>query len=119
MSRSVIPDDLEELAQNSRVLLARAEGKVRVLPVPAEIATALSLAEGTIALCLLRVAFDIDDKPVEVMKAYYTLKNEYCSLVMRSTCRSLYECACSADAIYHRKIDIADIVRAMHSCIRS
>jgi GntR family transcriptional regulator len=83
MSRSVVPDDLEELAQNSGVLLARAEGKVRALAVPSEVATALSLDEGTVALCLERIAFDIDGQPVEVMKAYYNLRDEYCGLVMR------------------------------------
>jgi len=71
------------IARNSGVLVARAKGKVRVLAVPSQVATALSLAEGAIALCLERVAFDTDDKPIEVMKAYYDLKNGYCRLVMR------------------------------------
>jgi DNA-binding GntR family transcriptional regulator len=64
-------------------LLARAEGKVRVLAVPSEVATALSVAEGTIALRLETVAFDTNDKPIEAMTAYYDLENEYCRLMMR------------------------------------
>jgi GntR family transcriptional regulator len=83
MSNASIPDDLDEIAQNSGILLARAEGKFRVLSVPAEVATTLSVAEGTIVLCLERVAFDTDDTPIEAMTAYYDLKNEYCRLMMR------------------------------------
>jgi GntR family transcriptional regulator len=83
MSRSPVPDDLEELAQLSGILLARAEGKVRALAVPSSVATALSVAEGTVALCLERITFDTDDQPVEVMTAYYNLQNEYCGLVIR------------------------------------
>jgi len=52
MSWSQIPDDLEELAKISGVLLARAEGKVRALAVPSEVAAALSVAERTVVLCL-------------------------------------------------------------------
>jgi GntR family transcriptional regulator len=80
---SRLPDDLEELAQISGILLARAEGKIRALAIPSSVATALSIAEGTIALCVERIAFDTDDKPVEAMTAYYDLKNEYCGLGMR------------------------------------
>ena len=83
MARSVIPDDLDELAQNCGVLLARAEGKVRALAVPSEVATVLSLPEGAVALCLERIAFDTDGQPVEVMTAYYNLRDEYFGLVMR------------------------------------
>jgi GntR family transcriptional regulator len=83
VSRPSIPDDLEEIAQESGILLARAEGKVRVLAVPSEVATALSVAEGTIALRLETVAFDTNDKPIEAMTAYYDLENEYCRLMMR------------------------------------
>jgi GntR family transcriptional regulator len=83
MSRSQIPDDLEELAKISGVLLARAEGKVRALAVPSEVATALSVAERTVVLCLERVVFDTQDTPIEMMTAYYDLKDEYCSLLMR------------------------------------
>jgi GntR family transcriptional regulator len=82
-SRSSIPDDLEALAQGSGVLLAWAEGKVRALAVPLGVATALSLSEGAVALCLERIAFDTDDQPIEVMTAYYDLKSEYCRMVMR------------------------------------
>ena len=42
-----------------------------------------TLRRRTVALCLERTAFDTDDKPVEVMTAYYDLKNEYCGLVLR------------------------------------
>jgi GntR family transcriptional regulator len=83
VSRPSIPDDLEEIAQDSGILLARTEGKVRVQAVPSEVARALSVAEGTIALRLERVAYDTDDKPIEAMTAYYDLKNEYCRLMMR------------------------------------
>ena len=54
-----------------------------MLTVPSEDASALSVAEGTIVLCLERVAFDTDDTPIEAMTAYYDLKNEYCRLMMR------------------------------------
>jgi len=83
MSWSQIPHDLEELAKISGVLLARAEGKVRALAVPSEVATALSVAERTVVLCLERVVFDTQDTPIEMMTAYYDLKDEYCSLLMR------------------------------------
>jgi GntR family transcriptional regulator len=83
VSRPSIPDDLEEIAHDSGILLARAEGKVGVLAVPSEVAMALSVAEGTIALRLERVAFDSDGAPIEAMTAYYDLKNEYCRLMMR------------------------------------
>jgi len=83
MSRSQIPDDLEELAKISGVLLARAEGEVRALAVPSEVAAALSVAERTVVLCLERVVFDTQDTPIEMMTAYYDLKDEYCSILMR------------------------------------
>jgi GntR family transcriptional regulator len=83
MLRSPPPDDLEELALISGIVVARAEGKARALAVPPTVAAALSVAQGTIALCLERIAFDTDDRPVEVMTAYYDLKNEYCGLMMR------------------------------------
>jgi len=82
-SRSEIPDDLEELAKSSGVLLARAEGKVSARVVPSAVATALSLAKRTVILCLERVVFDTQDKPIEIMTAYYDLKDEYCNLLMR------------------------------------
>ena len=81
--RSTLPDDLEELAQGSGVLVARAVGKVRAVPVPPAAAKALSLTDGTVVLSLERLTFDTDDQPVEMMTAYYNLKNEYCKLEMR------------------------------------
>jgi GntR family transcriptional regulator len=78
-----IPDELEELAQDWGVILARAEAKVRVAPVTSAAAVALSLAERTPVLALERVAFDTDHEPVEVMTAYYDLREEYCRLDMR------------------------------------
>jgi hypothetical protein len=36
-----------------------------------------------VALCLERIAFDTDNQPVEMMTAYYNLKDEYCGLVIR------------------------------------
>jgi GntR family transcriptional regulator len=82
-SRSTVPDDLEELAQGSGVLVARAVGKLRAVPVPPAAARALSLADGTVVLSLERLTFDTEDQPVEMMTAYYNLKNEYCKLEMR------------------------------------
>lgn len=83
ISRTQIPDDLEELAKISGVLLARAEGRVRTVAAPTGIASALSVAERTVLLCLERVVFDTQDKPIEMMTAYYDLKDEYCNLLMR------------------------------------
>jgi DNA-binding GntR family transcriptional regulator len=82
-SATTIPDDLEELAQNSGVLVARAEGKVRAIPAPHAAARALSLSEGAFVLCLERLCFDTDDLPIETMTAYYDLKDEYCKFEMR------------------------------------
>ena len=82
-SGTTIPDDLEELAQNSGVLVARAEGKVRMIRAPHPAARALSLSDGTLVLCLGRLAFDTDDLPIETMTAYYDLKDEYCKFEMR------------------------------------
>jgi len=83
MSRSEIPGDLEELAKISGALLARAEGKVRARAIPSAVATALSLPARTVVLCLKRAVFDTQDKPIELMTAYYDLKDEYCSPLMR------------------------------------
>jgi GntR family transcriptional regulator len=83
MSRPQIPDSLEELAQTSGVLLARTECKARTLVVPAAVAIALSIAKGTVALCLERIVFDTQDTPIEMMTAYYHLKDEYCALLTR------------------------------------
>jgi hypothetical protein len=43
----------------------------------------LSVPERTVVLCLERVVFDTEDKPIEMMTAYYNLKDEYCRLLMR------------------------------------
>jgi DNA-binding GntR family transcriptional regulator len=53
------------------------------MPTPQGAAAALSLAAGTVVLCLERLAFDTDDQPIEAMTAYYDLRNEYCKLEMR------------------------------------
>ena len=47
------------------------------------VATALSVPERTIVLCHERMVFDTEDKPIEMMTAYYNLKDEYCRLLMR------------------------------------
>jgi DNA-binding GntR family transcriptional regulator len=67
-SNPTLPDDLEELAQNSGVLVARAKGKVRAVPAPSAAAKALSLTDG---------------QPVETMTSCYNLGNEYCKLEIR------------------------------------
>jgi GntR family transcriptional regulator len=82
-SRATLPDDVEELAHNSGVLVARAEGKVKAVPAPHAAKTALSLADGAVVLCLERLAFDTDDQPIEAMLAYYDLEDGYCRLDMR------------------------------------
>ena len=78
-----IPDELEDLAQDRGVILARAEAKVRLAPASAAAAQALALAERTPLLALERIAFDADHEPVEAMTAYYDLREEYCYLEMR------------------------------------
>ena len=78
-----MPDELEELAQDWGVILARAEAKVRVAPVPSAAAAALSLADRTPVLLVERLAFDTDHEPIEAMTAYYDLRDEYCRLEMR------------------------------------
>jgi GntR family transcriptional regulator len=78
-----IPDELEDLAQDRGVILARAEAKVRLAPAPASAAQALAVAERTPLLVLERIAFDADQEPVEAMTAYYDLREEYCRLEMR------------------------------------
>jgi GntR family transcriptional regulator len=78
-----IPDELEELAQDWGVILARAEAKVRVAPVSPAAAAALSLADGTPVLSVERLAFDTDHEPIEALMAYYDLRDEYCRLDMR------------------------------------
>jgi GntR family transcriptional regulator len=82
-TRSSIPDDFEELAEISGVLVARAEGKVRAAIAPPAAATALSLADHSVVLSLERVAFDTDDQPVEAMTAYFNLEDGYCKFEMR------------------------------------
>jgi GntR family transcriptional regulator len=81
--REEIPDELEELAQDWGVILARAEAKVRVTPVSPAAAAALSLADRTPVLSLERLAFDTDHEPVEAMTAFYDLREGYCRLDMR------------------------------------
>jgi GntR family transcriptional regulator len=78
-----IPDELEDLAQDRGVILARAETKVKLAPASPAAAQALALAERTPLLALERVAFDADHEPVEAMTAYYDLREEYCRLDMR------------------------------------
>jgi GntR family transcriptional regulator len=82
-SQSTIPDSLEELAQRSGLLLARAVGKIKAVSVSAGAARALGLTDGAVVLGLERLAFDTEDRPVEMMTAYYNLTNEYCKLEMR------------------------------------
>jgi GntR family transcriptional regulator len=81
--RSVIPDGLEELAQSSGMLVARAEGKVRAIPAPAAAAAALALSKNAVVLFLERLAIDTDDRPIEMMTAYYDLRAGFCRLEMR------------------------------------
>lgn len=78
-----IPDELEDLARDRGVILARAEAKVRLAQASAAVAQALALAERTPLLALERIAFDADHEPVEAMTAYYDLREEYCRLEMR------------------------------------
>ena len=83
VGKTEIPDELEELAQDWGVILARADAKVKVTPVPPTVAMALSLADHTPALSIERLAFDTDHEPIEIMLAYYDLRQEYCRLEMR------------------------------------
>jgi GntR family transcriptional regulator len=80
---AAFPDELEELARDRGVILARAEAKVRLAPASAAAAQALSLAERTPVLSVERVAFDTDHEPIETMTAYYDLRDEYCRLDLR------------------------------------
>jgi GntR family transcriptional regulator len=77
------PDELEELAQERGVILARAEAKVSLAAASPAAAQALSIAERAPLLSLERLAFDTDHEPVEAMTAYYDLRDEYCRLEMR------------------------------------
>jgi GntR family transcriptional regulator len=77
------PDELEELAQDRGVIVARAEAKVRLAPASAAAAEALALAERVPVLSVERVAFDTDHEPIEAMMAYYDLRDEYCRLDLR------------------------------------
>jgi GntR family transcriptional regulator len=74
---------LEELAQAWGLLVVRAEVKVRTMAVPPSAATALSLRPGATILSLERLAFDTDDLPIEMMTAYLSLRDGFCSLEMR------------------------------------
>jgi len=78
-----LPDELEELAQDRGVLLARAEAKVRLAPATPAAAQALSLVEHAPVLSVERLAFDTDQEPIEAMTAYYDLREEYCRLELR------------------------------------
>jgi GntR family transcriptional regulator len=78
-----IPDELEDLAQDRGVILARAEAKVRLAPASAAAAQALAVAERTPLLALERIAFDADHAPIETLAAYYNMREEYCRLEMR------------------------------------
>jgi GntR family transcriptional regulator len=81
--QSEFPDELEELAQDRGVIVARAEAKVRLVPASADAAEALSLAERAPVLSVERLAFDTDHEPIEAMTAYYDLRDEYCRLDLR------------------------------------
>lgn len=81
--RAEFPNELEELAQDRGVILARAEAKVRLAPASHAAAQALSLAEGAPVLSVERLAFDTDHEPIEAMTAYYDLREEYCRLELR------------------------------------
>jgi len=83
VGQTEIPDELEELAQDWGVILARAEAKVRVAPASPAAAVALSLADRTPVLSMERLIFDTDHEPIEAMTAYYDLREEYCRLEMR------------------------------------
>jgi GntR family transcriptional regulator len=74
---------LEELAQGWGLLVARAEVKVRAIPAPPSAATALSLRPGATVLSFERLAFDTDGQPIEMMTAYLSLEDGFCSLEMR------------------------------------
>ena len=77
------PDELEELAQERGMILARAEAKVRLTPASPAAAQALCLAERASVLSVERLAFDTDRQPIEAMMAYYDLRDEYCRLELR------------------------------------
>ena len=81
--RGDIPGGLEELAQAWGLLPARAEGKVRMAAAPPAAASALSLRRGAVVMTLERLAFDTDDKPIEMMTAYFDLRDEFCKLDLR------------------------------------
>jgi GntR family transcriptional regulator len=78
-----VPDELEELAQDRGVILARAEAKVKLAPASPAAAQALSLAAHAPVLSVERLAFDTDHEPIEAMMAYYDLREEYCRLELR------------------------------------
>jgi GntR family transcriptional regulator len=77
------PDELEQLAQDRGVILARAEAKVRLRPASPAAAQALSLAERAPVLSVERLAFDTDHEPIEALTGYYDLREEYCRLELR------------------------------------
>lgn len=77
------PNELEETARRWGVLLARAEGRMRAAAAPPAAAAALSLRAGAPVLWMERIAIDTDDQPVELMTAYFDLRDEFCILEMR------------------------------------
>jgi GntR family transcriptional regulator len=77
------PNELEQLAQERGVILARAEAKVRLASASPATAQALSLAERAPVLSVERLTFDTDHEPVEALTAYYNLRDEYCRLELR------------------------------------
>lgn len=81
--RADIPGGLEEMAQAWGLLPARAEAKVRMAAAPPAAASALSLRRGAVVMMLERLAFDTDDKPIEMMTAYFDLRDEFCKLDLR------------------------------------
>lgn len=80
---AAFPDELEELARDRGLILARAEAKVRLTAASGAAAQALSLTEHAPVLSVERVAFDTDHEPIEAMTAYYDLHDEYCRLDLR------------------------------------
>lgn len=80
---AAFPDELEELAQDRGIILARAEAKVRLAPASPAAALALSVAERAPILSIERLAFDTDHEPIEAMTAFYDLRDEYCRIELR------------------------------------
>ena len=64
LSRDRRPLTIEEIAKDSGVVLARADGKDAVASRVADAATALALAVRTVSVCLERLLYHADDAPV-------------------------------------------------------